>query len=60
LAGPELYEKKGNEFFAIENFAEALDYYTKAIEELGEHARETDYCNRANAYIELDRLDEAI
>ncbi len=37
-----------------------MDQYTQAIEELGEQVNETDYCNRANAYIELGKLDDAI
>ena len=44
----------------MEQYPQALEKYTKCIEEKGDKATEIDYSNRANAYTELDQLDLAI
>ena len=37
-----------------------MEKYNKAIEDKGDKATEIDFCNRANAFIEMQELDKAI
>eukprot|EP01062_Namystynia_karyoxenos_P015719 TRINITY_DN15727_c0_g1_i1.p1 TRINITY_DN15727_c0_g1~~TRINITY_DN15727_c0_g1_i1.p1 ORF type:complete len:295 (+),score=115.96 TRINITY_DN15727_c0_g1_i1:94-885(+) len=52
---------KGNEFFKAQKFAQAVEWYTKAID-VAPQAEETGaiYSNRAASYVSLKKFDEAI
>ena len=41
-------------------YKEAVDHYTKAIEEAKENPNHVYFANRANAYIELNEFEKAI
>jgi stress-induced-phosphoprotein 1 len=51
------YKNLGNEAFKNKKFDEAIDYFTKAIEQNGnDHVF---YSNRSGAYASLEKYEEA-
>ena len=56
-AGDQLKEE-GNKAFVAGKYGEAVNYYTKAIEQDGDNA--IYYSNRANAYLEAGYYPECI
>ena len=49
---PESLKEAGNKAFLGNNFDEALNFYTKAIDLTQEKPNHIYFCNRANVYLE--------
>ena len=52
---------KGNEFFKVQKYPDAIEWYSKAVAAGGEPADlGAIYSNRAASYIALKKFDEAV
>lgn len=57
LSGEDLFGK-GNEAFVAENYTNAIEFYTKALDDDSENANV--YVNRSHAFLKLERYEQAV
>ena len=60
MTTPEQHKDNGNKHFGNQNYTEAIEEYTQAIDKSKDAPNHVYYANRANVYMTLHRNEECI